>query len=905
MATHAVAGIIRNMLGVQEGSPSPVTDALLTGASRLTAIPGTLAAGAASTIGGAAAGAAADRAAPLIERVENLIPNIRNQLETLIEESIDSLETAGGALAAETIASARAAAHEVIATGTGSIHQILAEATARAHTILNEGRDVARETIAETIALVSHTLDTKLAMILHAAHTQIPDIAKKAGIAAVSGATNALKNQGYMELCKFLIQTETNIKASYEGKLPAQFKEFFTSVNLLKTALENPASDQNTIDRLFQTIANQASETPLCIEGYCIDSKQSKPLKTTDFAERLEAKKPEPATTIAALNQNLSDELKKSVVGIRRKIEINLILGNSAPKRLHEAVGVNQQEFDRIFKSSIKQVIAQSNWPAFLRFIPETWLLCYKFIISIFMVPIMNKVNKFLARKLQEFATQDRAKIMDFITNILCDGLYLYVSEITNIADEVSTSKEAINGTIEQMFEQKLSTKSSLHEIKGQSKPSHKSLFQIFKNKPEIQNKFYNHILDQLLKQCFSWSISRHFVKLFINLPDLINNSLPQTIRTSNGYAHNFDQAIIRFATPLLQQMKNPQSKADDKTSSLKEDRDFSNLNKTKLKKTIQSIFLASELTQAPNIAELKKIYKRHVSGAPSLLESIGVDTNSIVYQTAEVAAHSILESIADIMNEDFVKTSALDIIKSINARLAQSEEHKVSADTYETTQKKRIEVLNQITQHVISNAVHNAPILNSSLAIKKVNEELKSILDLANSILKEAKTLFKTVNVLKPKSSKLCQQTRLTMTPEALTELIKTNLSHLSSIIKEKRAKIDRLSGVSEDQKQMLFDALDLINHHVHQILDGCEAKNPDQIKKATAAFALEIQTSSVFKAKGNISIMDNPSLKKIATFALSCMMKPKFNKAYDLLCDFKAIRYGAIHPLMTRHIA
>lgn len=713
---------------------------------------------------------------------------------------------------------------------------------------------------------------------------------RRVGNAVVSNATEAAKtiaiHVAYKKLSDFISNAETETRVTQPEVLECHangLSALFAKNREFKAVLDSPLSSQALIESKFEELFTLLKSAKFYVHGVAINPAEQILAPSMEEMEALHADAAHPEArelidrTEETLNLNLQLELKKFITCLRRKLEIQVILGDKATQSLNNTInGASEEAFQAEFKNAIKLSITRSSTPAFLRKAKYAYIVCIKFFLGLFTSGLLNKVNKFLDITLKNFVDQDKTKIMDLITNVLCSGLHLYTNEIINAAHELS-AKTQVNGTPDQMFEEILSKKASLH--KGMT-----------------QKDFYMYALDQILKYCFDWTLTRWAVKQIVKLSGFLNNpflSLPQNIKHANGYFYNIDKSIVRFINPLIQQMstRRPGINPDIAIAVGAPERRFSNLNKETLKKSIESLFEATDISRAANLSEIKKIAKRSDKSdrEQGLLQSMGLDLDSILKQTAEAGATSLLENISDVLSSTFLKENAISALKSLNATFSSSEE--ITEAQYQAAERERKDSLNRLTRVIITNAVDSAPILNTNEVIEKLNIEITRSKVVASDIKERLKAFVTTGG-----------NAEVSVYP---IELIEQSLAELRALKHSLDLAVD--SGkYSDDQIQDIFAPYNLIKNYVarfqknYQLPENLVPRHIDDIATdalgIVEAFESAIETDT-FALRSNNSVMNNPRVKDITKFVLNFMLRQKFNQAYEFICDFKTIKYCVIH--------
>lgn len=713
---------------------------------------------------------------------------------------------------------------------------------------------------------------------------------RRVGNTLVTNATDAAKtiavHVAYKKLSDFISNAETETRLTQPEVIECRangLSDLFAKNREFKALLDSPLSSQAAIESKFEELFALLKSAKFYVHGVAVNPTEQIPAPSMEEMEALHADAAHPEArelidrTDETLNRNLQLELKKFTTCLRRKLEIQIILGDQATQNLNNTInGSSEEAFQAEFKNAIKLSITRSSTPAFLRKAKYAYIICLKFFLGLFTSGLLNKVNKFLDVTVKNFVDQDKTKIMDLITNILCSGLHLYTNEIINAAHELST-KTQVSGTPDQMFEDILSKKATLH--KGMT-----------------QKDFYLYALDQILKYCFDWTITRWAVKQIVKASGFLNNpflSLPQNIKHANGYFYNIDKSIVRFINPLIQQMatRRPGINPGAPIAAGAPERRFSNINKETLKKSIESLFEAADINKAANLSEIKKIVKRSDKSdrEQGLLQSMGLDLDSILKQTAEAGATSLLENISDVLSSTFLKENAISALKSLNATFSSAEE--ITEAQYQAAERERKDSLNRLTRVIITNAVDSAPILNTNEVIQKLNIEITRSKAVAVDIKNRLRAFVNNAD-----------HAEVAAYPR---ELIDQSLAELRELKHNLDLAVD--SGkYSDDQIQDIFAPYNLIKNYVarfqknYQLPENLVPRHIDDIATDSVgivdAFELAID-SDTFALRSNNSVMNNPRVKDITKFVLNFMLRQKFNQAYEFICDFKTIKYCVIH--------
>jgi hypothetical protein len=706
--------------------------------------------------------------------------------------------------------------------------------------------------------------------------------------AVTTSAKNAAKHQAYKALSQYITSSEQEIRTNQPELIEDRSNglyALFEKNREFQGILNSATSTQATIDRQFDVLFEKITSAKFYIHGASLNPAAQPAAPSIEELEALHRAAVQPQAAQAApleqndetLNRELHLELKKFTTCLRRKLEIQSILGDAASQDLNNTInGASEEAFQNEFKKAIWQSIERSSTPQFLRKIRYAWVICGKFFLGIITKSLLNKVNKFLDKSLKEFVSQDKTKIMDLITNVLCSGLHLYTNEVINAAHELR-DKTQVNGTPDMMFEDILSKKTTLH--KGMS-----------------QKDFYMHTLDQLLKYCFDWSITRWAVKQIVKASGFLNNpflTLPQNIKHANGYFYNIDKAIVRFINPIIQKMSLSGPDAEEGAAAeAASERKFSNINKDTLKRSIESLFEATEIYRAPNLSEIKKIVARSDKSdrEQTILESLDLNTDAILKQTAEAGAKSLLENIAKVLDSKFLKENAISSLKSINAAFSSSET--ITDLQYQAAERERKEALNRLTQVIITNAVDSAPILNTTEIVGQLNTEITRSKALALHIQERLTTHTATGRGID----------EVAIYPRELLDQI---LQDITELKRELDLAVD--SGrYSDDQIQDIFAPYHEIKAQVANFQkafitpQGQAPRANDVIASEARSCVRNLHTainSPVFAIRTNCSVMNNPKVKAITKFVLNFMLRQKFNHAYEFICDFKTIKYCVIH--------
>lgn len=562
-------------------------------------------------------------------------------------------------------------------------------------------------------------------------------------------------------------------------------------------------------------------------------------------------------------NLALEKELKTFTASLRRMLEAQFILSGEISTELKNAIGGTEADFYNAFKKQAQNQVQISSLPAFLRPVYYAFLLTLHFFLKQFTYFIFNQVESFLDAKIKDFKNADKQKIMDLITNILCEGFHTYTSEIINICHELNTSTQ-VDGSVQEMLEKRLSQKLSLH------------------NKMSEQ-KFYLHALDQILKHCFNLSITRYVLKKLIEYSGFLKNpflSLPQAIKTNNGYFHEIDKAVVKLITPIINNMKKPQTatRAVSNNGGVQpEQKTFTNYSKDKLKQAISSLFEAADVNKAANLSEIKKIANR--AKQSTFLDTMGLNFDAILKQTAEAGAQSLLENVAEVLTPEFLQDNAINALKALNQVFKATDA--VTEQQYKTAERERKDILNLLTQVIIENAVETTPILNKEAILKKLNHEITDTKEIASSIFTTLKTYMRSANAA-------IYPHQIITESIARLETLKTKLDATANSI-----------DFSKEQKAALNAPYDQIKFFIREFQDAYKPGIGHSTRRANAALSKfeKMIKSPLFAHRHEFDVLNNSFIKKMAKLAVNMILTHKFNEAYEFICDFKTIKYCVIH--------
>lgn len=708
-------------------------------------------------------------------------------------------------------------------------------------------------------------------------------------VQALKSPTLAAKKQAYAIVSAYIQQalnTQNQDQAPYNDPATG-LSVLLEKNNELKALLNNPATTEVDLDAKFQELIQKLETANIFIHGTSLHT-PSQDILTAPTLEQLRQnhaaiiEAPVQATepvdhTQEARNESLKKELKTFTTSLRRTLEMQFLLPNATPSELSDLknhITSPEDIFHRKFKEALRTSINKSNLLSFLRPIYHGYLLCLHFILQQFTHLIFNKINSFLDKKITDFTKSEKTQIMELITNILCDGFQLYTCEFLNICHELNTAVK-VDGTPDTMFEMRLREKATLH--KGMS-----------------QQKFYLHALDRILKYCFDLSITRYVLKKLIEYSGFLNNpflSLPQAIKTNNGYFHAIDKAVVKFITPIIQKMTEqpaPLREVSEQEES-NETKTFTNYNKESLKKAIASLFEASDIHQASNLSEIKQIANRSKKSdhEKTFLENAGLSPDAILKQTAEAGAVALLQNISEVLDQSFLEEQAINALKTLNEVFKATTP--ITDSECQTAERERKDIFNTLTQTIIANAVDKTPILNTEDIVSKLNREIAQTKEIAEAILR-----FFQLHIDSEEAATYPHQ------------LIEKDILTILQTLEENLNKAANTIGFSEHQKQALMAPCAEIKKYVNRFQKAYQptqqgTADPQTFilteAKATLAAFKESINSNVFALYQDTSILNNPTVKKVAKFAVNLMLKQKFNQAYEFICDFKTIKYCVIH--------
>lgn len=705
----------------------------------------------------------------------------------------------------------------------------------------------------------------------------VASLKAKANLGLQSVVSDAIDN-GKKTALKEAATVTVNLMSSLLNKIPQEIKNDhsngFTALEESKNTLfalahNDGSSTQELIDG-FKTIYSRLRDTEISIQGFEVFGKTEQTQEAAPTAEELLSlldNQPAAAeASIEELKKSFSKELSQLFTCIRRKQEATSVFGEQLPPALIASINTpHERDYQRVLLNEINNKVHSSQVLSFIRPVIISYLRIKRFFISLIVGYVTRKIDLMLNKKIHSFIFEggaDGSHIMDYLAKSLVNGLNLFNNELINIATEVAHNPSHLHGTPSDMLSKGLS-----------DKPSLRAGYQ-------TQKEFYEKVFDDILAETFSFSLQRRLIKSIVNSKNYLDdpfNSVPQTIRDANGFQYNLDQSIANLLTPLLKQM---QSEAPEAPEAQPAFRNFSHQNKKALANAIKTLFLATDINNASDVTKMIHLIDQAKKGASP------ISSDGLIASTAETGAFLVLEKLNTVMNPKFLLERAVDSLRTLNSTFSTS--RVITADEMAEAERKRKEVLDQLTKVVVHKSVENAPILNSGKHIALINAKIVELKNFAEEIKNYTHERVQHYRDSEPHV--------LDLDKEAIEGFIKRSQSA--------HKELERLATqheLDQEQKTTLLKPLEVINTHLKSLIEAYHFAGPLQEKchkLETAQVTLQESISSkVFAKKADISLADVPVVKKVTKLILNRLLQDKFNKIYDYSCDPKTVKYLGIH--------
>ena len=594
-------------------------------------------------------------------------------------------------------------------------------------------------------------------------------------------------------------------------------------------------------------------------------------LKETGAPKKAPAKEAAAVVTRETYVSDINQELDKLRTNIVRKTQLQVIFGDQIPDKLKD---FSKENFHHEALNEISQKAKRSSGSFIIIPLLDIYDRVVFWLTGFFTNYYIGKVTESLKYHLSQLKEENDKKnkqaVLDAIYGMLFDGLHMYTSELINTVVHIASEAEkgvALSGTPDDMIQKSLEGKSTLRAGKKSQEDFYKACFSSVLNKIFIKPTGFFAPLKKI-QQLFD----RFIIKTLINQTGYLKDPFKFVANSTiaqNDITLKIDTFIIELLEPIVDQLKSGEdAESAERSESSAKNYFYSQGTKQKLRQALQALFKSSTLLGCSDLgvvqAQADKIKKQ-----PSL-----ISTDKVLFETAEVAAISILDSIDGAVSEkNYFFSQSLNILQTINKSFVPATkteaEPKVADRKKEIASvgKKRSDLLTELAKITIEKAIRTVPILNPEISFNKMNQFIANIKDQAKCFI------------------------------DVTDETIEEYESSLLTLEQQ----VTHNTQLNFDQKAQIKRSFDHLKEFIETYKKSREADAKVELQHTLSAYIRDTK-DSVYEPRALISVLNVPALKTISCAATGMVVRTELEKLYPFFTHPLTLKYYLSHQSIAQ---